>query len=182
MNRTIPWLGGRAPPSRKTPTPASGSRSRASARGFRARGPSAAAAHRSSAPGAPVHLARPAAPSAARSPPCTRFSRQSTRWPPTATDAPLDAPIPAGPRVPGLPVNTGSTFPWPHPLKPWSLRESRGGSQLRQGLQRTQAPTEAPPTSTKLRVHPRARACDPLMPITPESHAADGSPCRRPTT
>src|SRR5262245_9448614 len=131
MNRTITWLGGRAPPSRKTLTPASGSRSRASARGFRARGPSAAAAHRSSAPGAAVHRARPAEPSAARSPPCTRSSRRSTRWPPTATDARLGAPIPAGPRVPGLPERTGSTFPWPHPLKRWSLRESRGGSGAR---------------------------------------------------
>ncbi|WP_312289059.1 zinc-binding dehydrogenase [Stutzerimonas nitrititolerans] len=48
---------------------------------------------------------------------------------PIPTRGCLDAPIPVEPLARGLPGSTSSSSSWLHPLKSWSLRESRGGSK-----------------------------------------------------
>src|SRR4029079_4474737 len=88
-----------------------------------------APAHPSSAPAAGRRHARPAAPSSGASLPSTRASPRSRCAPPMASDGPPRAPPPSAPLAPALPVKTVLVLPWPHPLKDWSLRESRGGSR-----------------------------------------------------
>src|SRR6478672_7501741 len=74
--------------------------------------------------------ARPAAPSDAVSRPSSRSSRQSSGSPPIARRARLGGPGPSEPRGHGPRGNTGElASSWLHPLKSWSLRETRDGSQ-----------------------------------------------------
>src|SRR5205814_10460769 len=78
----------------------------------------------------PAHAA---APPSATSRPYTRSSPRSIRSPPIAILARPAAPTPAAPPAPAPPVRTRSVVPWLHPLKSWSLRQSRGGSPLTLG-------------------------------------------------
>src|SRR5438034_3469561 len=128
MNATITSVGGRAPPGRKTRTLSAGSRSPGAAPDSRARARAAAAARPSSGPRAGRRPAHAAAPTSAASRPYTRSSPRSIRSPPIASRARPAAPTPAAPPAPAPPVRTRSVVPWLHPLKSWSLRQSRGGS------------------------------------------------------
>src|SRR5205823_895299 len=128
MNATITSVGGRAPPGRKTRTPSAGSRSPGAAPDSRARARAAAAARPSSGRRAGRRPAHAAAPTSAASRPYTRSSPRSIRSPPIASRARPAAPTPAAPPAPAPPVRTRSVVPWLHPLKSWSLRQSRGGS------------------------------------------------------
>ena len=68
-------------------------------------------------------------PVAQRLAPSSRSSRQSSGSPPTARRARLGGPAPSEPRGHGPRGNTGElASSWLHPLKSWSLRETRGGS------------------------------------------------------
>src|SRR5207244_1144562 len=58
----------------------------------------------------------------------TRSFPRSIRSPPIASRVHPAAPPPAAPPAPAPPVRTCSVVPWLHPLKQWSLRQSRGGS------------------------------------------------------
>src|SRR6478609_4270972 len=80
---------------------------------------------------APGH-ARPAAPTCAMSPPCSRSSPQSSQWPTTARRGRLRDPAPSVPPAAGPQAKTGSrsSWSWLHLLKGWSLRQTRGGSLL----------------------------------------------------
>ena len=74
---------------------------------------------------------RPAAPSRAASPPCTRSSPRSSRSLPIARHDRPRAPAPSAPPVRGLQAHTGPDdfcFSSLHPLKDRSLRKTRRGS------------------------------------------------------
>src|SRR5207253_3839552 len=75
--------------------------------------------------GRPGH-ARPAAPSGAVSRPSSRSSRQSSGSPTIARRALLGGQGPSEPRGHGPQGNTGElASSWLHPLRRWSLRETR---------------------------------------------------------
>src|SRR4051812_17016095 len=68
-------------------------------------------------------------PSCAGSRPSSRSWPRSTGWPRTASRARLGDPAPSGPRARGPQENRGvCALSWLHPLKSWSLRETRCGS------------------------------------------------------
>ncbi len=58
-----------------------------------------------------------------------RSWQKSSKSLPIPTRGCLDVPIPVEPLARGLPGSTSSSSSWLHPLKSWSLRESRGGSK-----------------------------------------------------
>src|SRR5438128_12303254 len=99
--------------------------------------------------------------------------RRGLRSPPIASHARPAAPTPAAPPAPAPPVRTRSVVPWLHPLKSWSLRQSRGGSEpgerllwllprrhlhahqlLRRGQGRRLPPTTTYKTTTRHRIDP----------------------------
>jgi hypothetical protein len=49
-------------------------------------------------------------------------------------NGPLRARTPSVPPAPGPPGKTGSLSSWPHPLREWSLRETRRGSSHRRAV------------------------------------------------
>src|SRR6201996_5082732 len=118
------------------PTPSAGSRSPGAAHGSHARAPRSARALLLSDPAENPGHVRPAAPSGAVSRPSSRSSRQSSGSPPIARRARLGGPGPSEPRGHGPQGNTeelaSSSL---HPLKSWSLRQTRCGS-IRAALHR----------------------------------------------
>jgi hypothetical protein len=100
-------------------------------RGSPAPAPSAAPASHWSCPPADPGRAPPAAPSRAASRRCSRSSPRSSRSPPTASHARLDAPSPSARHARALQASMSSlssSVPSLHPLKSWSLRQTRRGS------------------------------------------------------
>src|SRR4029453_16882091 len=76
---------------------------------------------------------RPSCPSHEASAVCSRSSPQSMSPPPSAKDARRCDPEPSEPRGPGPQPKTcsSSCLSWLHPLRSWSLRQTRGGSYRR---------------------------------------------------
>src|SRR5260370_40256923 len=111
------------------PTPSAGSRSPGAARGSRARAPLCARARPlSDRAGRPGH-AQPAAPNCAVSRPSSQSSRQSSGSPTIARRARLGGPGPSELRGHAPQGNTGElALSWLHPLRSWSLRETRCAS------------------------------------------------------
>src|SRR5215831_305295 len=131
MNAIMAWTGGRAPPGQNKRSPCAGSHWPAGARGSLAPAPSTARALRWSGPDACLDPVPPAAPISVASPPCSRSSPQSNRSLPTASHDRPHAPAPSEPLACEPLVRTElmtSASPLPHPLKDWSLRETRYGS------------------------------------------------------
>src|SRR4051794_34968386 len=123
--------GGRAPPGQNKQKPCAGSRLLAAVPGSPARAPSTGPAPRSSyRPEAP-RRARADAATSAGFPRCSRFWPRSSRSPSTARRARLGARAPSGRLAPSPQASSSSLsswFPWLHPLRSWSLRETRRGS------------------------------------------------------
>src|SRR5690554_3835455 len=113
------------------PTPCAGSRWPGAARGPHVPTPSSAPVRRWWGRCVGRDPARPAAPSAAATRACSPPCRRSRRSLPTATRARPGAPAPSAPPAHAA---RGSTVlmssSWLHPLKGWSLRRTRGGSEL----------------------------------------------------
>ena len=115
----------------KTTMPCAGTRWRASAR----RSPVPAALVALDRPGPHCASGRPGlrltVPMSAASRPCSRSSRRSTASQPIVTGTRAHAPGTGAPLAHALQANTSLLdFPLLHPLKNWSLRETRGGSVL----------------------------------------------------
>src|SRR4051812_1811193 len=125
------WIGGRAPPSQKKPTPFARIHLAGEDRAPHAPAPLSAPARRWSAQPAAPDRVPPGAPSCATSPLCSQSSPQSSRSPPIARRDPPRAPAPSAPHASVPQPNTclpSLLCPWLQPLKVQSLRQTRRGS------------------------------------------------------
>src|ERR1700730_6578703 len=124
MNANITSRGGRAPPGQNTATPCAGSRWPDAA--AQALAPAA-----SDAPGRWPRLPAPARSCESSCAASVAYSRswvRSNRSLPSVIHTHARAHESSAPHAHALPLNIGLVFPLLHPLKKWSLRESRGGS------------------------------------------------------
>src|SRR5689334_17681565 len=130
MNAIMASLGGRAPPGQNMLTPYEESRSPAEARGSRAQGTSASRPCRLERQPACRSRPPPSSPTPEASATCSRSWLKPKRSSPSATDAHVRDPAPAAPRgnEPQAKICCLSDCSWLHPLKSWSLRQTRGGS------------------------------------------------------
>src|SRR4051812_2207073 len=131
MKAIMASTGGRAPPGQNKRKPCAGSRLLAAVPGSPARAPSTGPAPRSSCrPEAPRRVRADAATSAGF-PRCSRSWPRSSRSPSTAKRARPGARSPFARLAPSPQASSSSLsswFPWLHPLRRGSLRETRGGS------------------------------------------------------
>src|SRR3954470_24461107 len=131
MKAIMASTGGRAPPGQNKQKPCAGSRLLAAVPGSPARAPSTGPAPRSSCrPEAPRRVRADAATSAGF-PRCSRSWPRSSRSPSTAKRARPGARAPFARLAPSPQASSSSLsswFPWLHPLRSGSLRETRGGS------------------------------------------------------
>src|SRR3954454_11096104 len=130
MNAIMASLGGRAPPGQNTLTPCVESHWPGATRGSRAPEPSASRPSRSERQPACRYRPPPSSPIPEASAPCSRSWPTLKQSSPIATDAHVRDPAPAVQRGNGSQAKTCclSDCSWLHPLKSWSLRQTRGGS------------------------------------------------------
>src|SRR3954465_16061125 len=130
MNAIMASLGGRAPPGQNTLTPCVESHWPGATRGSRVPGTSASRPSRSERQPSCRYRPPLSSPIPEASAPCSRSWPTLKQSSPIATDAHVRDPAPAVQRGNGSQAKTCclSDCSWLHPLKSWSLRQTRGGS------------------------------------------------------
>src|SRR3954470_6416161 len=131
MNAIMASLGGRAPPGQNTLTPCVESHWPGATRGSRVPGTSASRPSRSERQPSCRYRPPLSSPIPEASAPCSRSWPTRKQSSPIATDPHVRDPAPAVQRGNGSQAKTCclSDCSWLHPLKSWSLRQTRGGSE-----------------------------------------------------
>src|SRR3954453_3689073 len=134
MNAIMASLGGRAPPGQNTLTPCVESHWPGATRGSRVPGTSASRPSRSERQPSCRYRPPLSSPIPEASAPCSRSWPTLKQSSPIATDAHVRDPAPAVQRGNGSQAKACclSDCSWLHPLKSWSLRQTRGGSDRKE--------------------------------------------------